>query len=360
MKALTGKPAKAAGPEVEHAKADVAVYVKDADELTLTGNVEIQDAESAVFADKVVADRKTGDSTAEGVVKVSYLQQGSTAEPMHVLAGRAVSHKATQVSEFFAAAGAGSGGKVKMWQGGSQVEAPVLDFDQAKKTLVAKDVAGSHGVVVRSVIVDSAKAEAAKTDTAKAGANAPAKKQGSKGPMVVFSQEMIYTDAARMVEFKGKVRAEDADGVMHAQDAMVYLTPADGNDRDKSRSLRDDNTKETSAPVALGGRVDHIVATGGVELDQPGRKATGEKLTYAASDETFVLTGTKAAPPKMVDDLQGMTTGDSLRFRTGDDSVIVSSNGVSSGEDAGKVRSETRLKAGTAAKTGKEGSGKKP
>jgi lipopolysaccharide export system protein LptA len=218
------------------------------------------------------------------------------------------------------------------------VEAPVLNFDRDKKTLVAKDVAGSHGMVVRTVIVDNSKPDAVKTV-----ADAPAKKQGSKGPMRVLSEQMIYTDADRLVEFKGKVRAEDADGVMHAQDADVYLTQ------------QAQPASSPAATVELGGRVDHMVATGGVELVQPGRKATGEKLTYTASDQTFVLTGTKAAPPKMVDDQQGMTTGDALRFRTGDDSVV-----VSSGDAAGKVRSETRLKQGATTKTGKEGTGKKP
>ena len=145
---------------------------------------------------------------------------------------------------------------------------------------------------------------------------------------------MIYTDAARLVEFKGKVRAEDADGIVHAQDALVYLTPAQD-------AARRDRADATGAPINLGGRVDHMIATGAVELTQPGREATGERLTYAASDQVFVLTGTKAAPPRMVDDLQGTTSGAALRFRTGDDSVV-----VSSGEDAGKVRSQTRMKQG--------------
>jgi lipopolysaccharide export system protein LptA len=322
-KASAPKTAAPDGPEIEHAKADAVVYEAESEVVTLTGDVQIQDSESALYADKVVSEHTSGVSTAEGGVRVSYLQQGSTEEPMHVLAARAVSHKDSGISEFFA----GAGGRAKMWQGGSQVEAPVLDFDRVKKTVVAKDVAGSHGVVVKSVIVDSKPLDAVKTEATKAST----KKQGSKGPMRVLSEEMIYTDAARLVEFKGKVRADDADGVMHADDALVYLTPADKSNKD--------------APVELGGRVDHMVAEGAVVLDQPGRKATGEKLTYAASDETFVLTGTKAAPPKMVDEQQGMTTGAALRFRTGDDSVVVS-GGVSTGDDAGKVRSETRMKPG--------------
>jgi lipopolysaccharide export system protein LptA len=85
--------------------------------------------------------------------------------------------------------------------------------------------------------------------------------------------------------------------------------------------------------------VDHIVGVGAVEMDQPGRKANGERLVYTASDRTFVLTGTKAAPPKIVDETQGTVTGASLRFRTGDDSVE-----VQSGDGMERVHTETRMK----------------
>jgi len=89
----------------------------------------------------------------------------------------------------------------------------------------------------------------------------------------------------------------------------------------------------------MGGRVDHIIATGAVELEQPGRKGFGEKLVYTAVDQVSVLTGTKAVPPKVVDETQGTVTGASLRFRSGDDSVE-----VLSGDGAQKVRTESRMK----------------
>ena len=87
--------------------------------------------------------------------------------------------------------------------------------------------------------------------------------------------------------------------------------------------------------------VDHSVATGSVILAQPGRTATGEKLVFTAADGNFLLTGTKAVAPRVVDRQQGTTTGAALRFRSGDDSVEVlgSEDGKS-----GRVRSETRVK----------------
>ena len=92
----------------------------------------------------------------------------------------------------------------------------------------------------------------------------------------------------------------------------------------------------------MGGSVERIVVTGQVEMEQPGRRATGEQLVYTAVDSLFVLTGTAAVPPKVMDEAQGMVTGASLRFHSGDESVV-----ISNGENAGagqRVRTETRVK----------------
>ena len=92
----------------------------------------------------------------------------------------------------------------------------------------------------------------------------------------------------------------------------------------------------------MGGSVERIVVAGQVQLEQPGRRATGEQLVYTASDGLFVLTGTAAAPPKITDETQGMVTGASLQFHSGDESVV-----ISNGENAGagqRVRTETRVK----------------
>ena len=92
----------------------------------------------------------------------------------------------------------------------------------------------------------------------------------------------------------------------------------------------------------MGGSVERIVATGRIEMQQPGRRATGEQLLYTASDGMFVLTGTAAALPKVADDQRGTVTGTSLRFHSGDDNIVVSNGGENgSGQ---RVRTETRVK----------------
>jgi lipopolysaccharide export system protein LptA len=153
--------------------------------------------------------------------------------------------------------------------------------------------------------------------------------------MHIVSQEMVYTDSARTVDLTGSVRVVDQDGVLRSNQATVWLAQA-------SAGSNPSNTGTAASSGFMGGRVDHMVATGAVVIDQPGRRATGDRLVYTASDGTYVLTGTKAAPPKVVDQTQGTTTGAALRFKSGDDSVEVL--GSLDGKTAGRVRSETRMK----------------
>ncbi len=324
VRELAGKPASGPGAkpliaQVQHAKADVATYSKDADRLVLAGAVQVQDAESALFADRVQMDHATGDSFADGSVRVSYLQAGSTAEPMHVLAARAVSHSASGVSEFFG--GPASAGRAKMWQGGSQVEAPLLEFHRTERILVARDEHGADAAV-HTVLVE-------------AGGSDPKPAKETAAPVRVLSREMTYDDTKRQAHFAGDVRVLDKDGTMHAEDATVYLLPA-------SSAKSSAQTTPGESPMSLGGRVDHIVGTGTVVLEQPGRKATGERLVYTAADQTFVLTGTASDPPKMVDRLQGSVTGASLRFTSGENSVVIS--GKADGVESRRVHSEAKVK----------------
>ena len=92
----------------------------------------------------------------------------------------------------------------------------------------------------------------------------------------------------------------------------------------------------------MGGSVERVVATGHIEMEQPGRRGTGEQVVYTASDGMFVLTGTPTVLPKVVDGQRGTITGTSLRFHSGDDNVVVSNGGESGAGQ--RVRTETRVK----------------
>jgi lipopolysaccharide export system protein LptA len=321
--AMTQTPVKKSGnasaPQEEKATAARAVYDGGTQKLTLTGNVQLADAGSMLWADRVVLEQQTGDAEADGAVKASYQLSGKESEPVHVLAARGVFKHDAALAMFYG----GAGKPARLWQGASQVEAPVIQFDQKKKDLVAHGAGQSDAMVVHTVLVSAG--------NAKAGAVKPG--AGKTEVVRVASRELTYSDATRQAEFSGGVQVESVDGRMRGQDAIVYLQAA--------QKSGDANARPSAF---MGGGVERIVATGHIRIDQPGRRATGERAVYTASDGMFVMTGTAAVPPQLVDDVQGTVTGTSLRFHTGDQSVMVS-NGVSSGvEGKPRVRTETRVK----------------
>jgi lipopolysaccharide export system protein LptA len=336
-------PAKktASAPEVQHATASKAAYDAETDRLTLTGSVQMSDATSAVSASRVVLEQDSGNATADGSVKVSYSQSGS-AEPVHVLAARAdLNHDAARAT-FYGSAVNGVPGLARMWQpgangnGGSQIEAPILVFEQEQKRLTARAEAPGTPGTVHAVLADTSSAKPA------SGSSKPASKDTMKplrqGVARITSSQMVYSDLDRQAEFTGGVKLLDSTGEMHAQQATVYLAPASTS---KPRKPQAPNAASGLTGL-FGGSVERIVATQHIEITQPGRKATGERLVYTASDQMFVLTGTASAPPKVVDATQGTTTGAALRFHSGDDSVVIS--GRDGDAPTQKVHTETRVK----------------
>jgi lipopolysaccharide export system protein LptA len=328
----------AGASQTDRATAEKASFDGETQMLTLSGEVQLANPDGMLWADRVAVEQKTGNAAAEGSVKASY-RQGSAGAGVHVLAQRAELKKASGVAVFH-----GSPGKLaRLWEGGSQVEAPVLEFNQKQRRLVARGDGAGAPMAVHTVLVSTGPAAtkpvAADTDAAKQ--IDPAKGSAAlRRPAVVrvASREMVYSDEARTAEFTGGVRVESADGVMRGDRAAAYLQSASlEKTGDKAAAKKAD-----SGAGFLGGNVESVTVSGGIEIDQPGRRATGDKLVYTASDGLFVLTGTQAAPPRVVDQARGAVTGVELRFRAEDESVVIS-NGDKGGSGL-RVHTETRVK----------------
>ena len=78
-----------------------------------------------------------------------------------------------------------------------------------------------------------------------------------------------------------------------------------------------------SANESTPSQLEKAVASGGIVIQTPSRRATGENLTYEADQGKFVLTG---GPPSIFDAERGKVTGDSLTFFQHDDRVLVESS----------------------------------
>jgi lipopolysaccharide export system protein LptA len=339
------KPGDSAAPAEERAIADRAVYDGDLERTTLTGGAQLSNGTSVLWADRVVTEQQTGDATAEGSVKVSYGQAGGTEEPVHVLAAKADLKHSLQTATFHGTAGT----PARLWQGASQVDAPVLQFEQKERRLLAHGEGSGAPMAVHTVLVSagapanapgsSGKPDVARSDAANTGS--AASKPGSRGKSGVVriaSRDLVYSDVTRKAEFTGGVEVEGKDGNMRSQQVDVYLQMPPKTNKDGAKPAAVSGVSQSF----MGGSVERMVATGNIEMLQPGRRATGDQLSYTAGDGMFVLTGTRAALPKVIDDQRGTVTGTSLRFHSGDDNILVSNGGDS---DAGqRVRTETRVK----------------
>jgi lipopolysaccharide export system protein LptA len=304
---LTQTPEKKAGatenPATLTAWAQHAEYHSSDLILHLTGSPRLYDGQSLQMAATLLDyHRDTGDATASGDVKATDAQQkspnvASTQSngpslggngPVHITADHGVLRHATNVSTFF---GSGST-NARMWQGPNSVLAPVLELTRTPQTLKAYGAPGETGPVVN--------------------ANFTSQSRPNQQPSIIHihSQTLLYSDADRRGDFHGLVTAEEPQGVIHADQAQVYLTPASKTTKGQQASQQ--------------AQLDHILATGHVVLTQPGRKGIGEKLVYTADDGRYVLTGSPGNPPRMEDVAKGTTTGSALIFNSQDDSVVVS------------------------------------
>jgi len=269
-----------------------ARYSPDDDSLTLTGSPRVQDGGMTLTADSIRFNRHTGEAFAQGSVKTTYSElrpdpNGALlagGEPVHVTARAASMQRKSSLARY-------SGG-ARLWQGMNAIEAPAIEFNQQRRSMVAE------GTAEKPVISVFAQPEIGN----KSG-------NGKGTTVVVRATHLSYLDSERRARYTGDVRATGNGMVLTAGLADILLQPAG-------------QKGEQSGPSQL----DQIIAQEGVILQQGERRASGDRLVYTAASGTFVLTG---GPPQLVDPAQGTVRGDSLTFYRADDRVVVESSGSS-------------------------------
>jgi len=303
---LTQKPLPKAGkpaPATMTAWAQHAEYHAATQVLQLTGNPRLDDGQSTQISAGVIDyHRDSGDVAASGGVKATSIQQSSTKQPapsstmpslggggpVHITADHAFLRHATDTGTFYGQPSTDA----RMWQGANSIMAPVIELTRSPQTLKAYGAPGSSGAVVQANFTSAIGAK------------------HQQSTVEVRSHTLFYSDADRRGDFRDDVVAQDPDGVIHADEAQVYLTPV-------AKSAKTPQTNQQA-------QLQRIVATGHVVITQPGRKGVGERLVYTADDGRYVLTGSPGRPPYLEDAAKGTTTGATLIFNSRNDSVVVS------------------------------------
>jgi lipopolysaccharide export system protein LptA len=290
---MTQTPAKKddkASPSPMVATAQRALYNGSDQVLRLDGSPRITDGSLEITAQGFEVARTTGDAVAKGEVKTTY-QQGSGGAPVafggqgpaHIVADEARLVHATSEAVFR--------GQARLWQGTSSVSAPVIEISRTQQTLKAHADASVSKAVVNAAFMS------------------PPSSGHPAGVVRLRSKQLVYSDAERKAVFHGAVVAEDGVATIQSDEVEVTLAPAQQAPGQKSGGVQ--------------AQVDKMTAMGHVVLEQAGRKGTGERLIYTGQTGLFILSGTDAAPPRLVDPQRGTVTGDSLIFNSRDDSVSV-------------------------------------
>jgi len=278
--------------------AERARYTPADQMLVLTGSPRVIDRGMATTAQTMRINRETGDAFADGDVRTTYSEMKeqpdgallASASPIHVTA----SHMSVRQSP----AKALYSGNARLWQDANMVQAPTIQFDRDRRSVVAQ---GTASQPVSTVVVQI-------------------DKSGKGMPVTITSTRLTYTDAERRARCEGGVSARSADFTASARSMDVYLV---------ARSQTASNQS-----VAGQSQLDRLVAEGSVQIQQPHRQATGDKLVYSAAADKFVLTG---GPPSIFDAERGKITGVSLTFFRRDDRVLVE------GEASSPVVTQTRV-----------------
>lgn len=293
-----------------HATAGRAVYEGTGEWLHLTQSPRVENGGLQLTANKIDVSQISGDAFAHGNVKASWVETGAEKAnrtrnrqpsggtamggqgPVHAIAAEAQLHKENGEATFR--------GHARIWQQANSLSAPVIVLDRVKQTLAARCTSAAEPV--RTVMVSAA---------AKAAANKPSQ------PSVIRVRggDFKYSDAERKATMHGSaagsVVAETGTATSVSNEVEMVLLPP-GNHAGKDGAAA---------------QVDRMTARGRVTVSSQGRRGTGEQLAYSSENGEYVLTGTTAAPPRMIDPARGTVTGEALIFSSRDDSVSVEGGG---------------------------------
>ncbi len=295
--------------------ADKALYTPVDQILVLAGKPRVADGGMITTANTIRINRATDDAFADGNVKSTYsdLKEQpngallASSSPIHVTAAKMTAHNSPAIALYE--------GNARLWQDANIIEAPSIQFDRDRRSLVAE---GNAAQPVSTVLVEEKLGQPSDKGMAKNESAKPQRKGESKSnkkteekldqdsPVTITSAKLTYADADRQAHYTGGVTAKGTGFEATADEMDAYLLPR--------------SQASTNQSLSGAGRLDRMVAKGHVVIQQPGRRAEGQTLVYTASEDKFVLTG---GPPSIFDAERGKITGVSLTFFRADDRVLV-------------------------------------
>jgi LPS export ABC transporter protein LptC len=281
-----------------NAQANHATFLRAAQTAILTGHAIVRDATTETRAPRIQFTGATGDIRAEGGVRSSDFSPNGNAVQLAQVPASITSDTMQGNSKTGRAVYTGH---ARLWQGDSVLEADSIELLREAKTLNA---------------VGKVRAVFPQTPTpARAGTLQTSAKKAVLWHLSAGA--LTYNDAANRAHLKNNVIVQSPDQRIRAPEMDLYFT----------RGSNSSASASTGTAANSGAQqISRAVGTGGVIVDQGGRRATAERGEYTATDGKFVMSG---GNPTIYDGSAGTTTGRQLTFFLADDTIIVDSeNGL--------------------------------
>jgi lipopolysaccharide export system protein LptA len=277
-----------------NAQADHATFLRAAQTAILTGHAIARDATTETRAPRIQFSGATGDIRAEGGVRsADFSPTGNAVQlaqvPANIAADNMQGNSKTGRAFYT--------GHARLWQGDSVLEADSIELLREAKILNAVGK-------VRAVFPQTPSPPRAGTPQVSA----------KKAVLWhVSAGTLTYNDAASRAHLKNNVTVQSPDQRIRAPEMDLYFT----------RGSNASTSVSTGSAANSGAQqISRAVGTGGVIVDQGGRRATAERGEYTAADGKFVMSG---GNPTIYDGSAGTTTGRQLTFFLADDTIIVDS-----------------------------------
>ena len=268
-----------------NAEAQQAVFARAAQTTVLTGQAMVRDAGSETHAPKITFYQSTGEIEAEGPVRsTDFASKGTSLQmssvPANLSADRMRANSKTGRAVYT--------GHARLWQGASVLEAETIELLRPTRILNAT---GN----VRAVFPQAPQ---------------PGASLGSAPVWHISSGLLTYWDTENRAHLEKDVYVQSADQKMHAPQLELFFT-------------RTGSDKQGNGGAS---QISRAVGTGGVVVEQGDRRGTAERGLYTAAEEKYVLSG---GTPTLFDPVEGTTTGRELTFYRADDTIVVDSgNGL--------------------------------
>ena len=290
-----------------------AVFVRDAQTATLTGNAMVRDAATETRAPRITFLQDSGEIRADGGVRSADFSSRSSGiqlapAPANIAADRLDANSKTGRALY--------SGHAHLWQGDSVLEAESIEL--LRETRVLNAAGNVRAVFPQAVSQDGTGARTGQGVTALASATltTPIRATTSTLPPKkthlwhVSSGTLMYSDKENRAHLEKNVVVQSAEQKMRAPVLDLYFTRAS-------------TTAQTAGGNPQGAQqISRAVGTGGVTVEGGTRKATAERGEYIAEDGKFVMSG---GNPTLYDGSAGTTTGRQLTFFLADDTIIVDS-----------------------------------